>query len=178
MNTKFSTTISLFLSTLTACTPTPKLAYLNPAKISQEYEAVLAEQRQLQAIAAPWQIQVDTLTAEFQRAATRYQQERGQLTPTQAAAREQELGAKQNQLAQYREATTQKLTAEREKLDAVVMNDLNAFVKEYGKREGYTLILGATSSGNIVYADDAIDVTEAVVKELNERYRRKQAATK
>jgi outer membrane protein len=160
------------LSILFSCTQSPKIAYLNPVKLSQEYEAVKAEQAQLEAIAAPWRVNVDTLTAELQRATTRYEQQRAQLTPDQITAREQELANRQGQLAQYREATTQKLTAERERLDVAVVNELNTFLKEYGKREGYSVILGATSSGNIVYADEAMDVTAAVVKELNERYRR------
>lgn len=155
-----------------------KIAYLNPVKISQEYEAVKVEQQQLEAMAAPWQGNLDTLTAELRRANDRYQQERGQLNPAQAKAYEQALMAKQEQLAQYRDATTKKITAERERLDAVVVAELNAFLKEYGKREGYTIILGATASGNIVYADEAIDVTADVVKELNERYHRQHPATK
>ena len=162
----------------TSCHPAPKLAYVNPVELTQKSEAVQAAQRELAAVAAPWQANADTLAAELARATARYEQERPRLSAAQIAAREQALGQQQQQLTQYQEASAQKLTAERERRDGAVMADLNAFLKEYGRREGYTLILGATTSGNIVYADPDADITAAVVRELNVRYRRQHPAAR
>ena len=168
----------LCLIILTSCHPTPKLAYVNPVKLAQESEAVQAAQRELAAVAAPLQANADTLAAELARATARYEQQRPRLSAAQAAARERALGQQQAQVAQYREATAQKLDGERTRRDAAVMADLNAFLKEYGRREGYTLILGATATGNIVYADEAADITPAVLRELNARYRRQHPAAR
>lgn len=152
-----------------------KIAYINPVKLSQEYEGVQVKLRQFEATTGPWRAQVDTLAAELQRAGAKYQQESMQLTPAQRTAREQELGQRQQQLAQYRDAVMQKATAERQRLDKEVMDDINPYLKEYGAREGYTLILGATEAGNIVYADEAADITDEVLKGLNARYRQQHA---
>ena len=166
------------LFVLTSCNPAPKLAYVNPVELAQKSEAVQAAQRELTAVAAPWQANADTLAAELARATARYEQERPRLSAAQAATREQALGQQQQQVAQYRDATAQKLNTERERRDGAVMADLNAFLKEYGRREGYTFILGATTTGNIVYADDAVNITPAVVRELNARYRRQHPAAR
>ncbi len=129
-----------FIIISSSCSDT-KVAYLNPVKLSQEYEGVQVKLREFQATTGPWQAQVDTLAAELQRAGAKYRQESVQLTPAQRNAREQELGQRQQQLVQYRDAVMQKATVERQRLDKEVMDEINPYLKEYGDREGYTLIL-------------------------------------
>jgi outer membrane protein len=51
-----------------------------------------------------------------------------------------------------------------------VLNLVNDYVKEYGKSKGYRYILGATGSGNLVYAQESYDITDDLVKGLNEEY--------
>lgn len=47
---------------------------------------------------------------------------------------------------------------------------LNEYIADYGKQEGYDFIFGASGEGNLMYADDSRDVTEAVTQYANERY--------
>jgi outer membrane protein len=43
-------------------------------------------------------------------------------------------------------------------------------VEEYGKENGYDLILGTTTSGNILYGTEKKDITEQVLNALNNAY--------
>lgn len=54
---------------------------------------------------------------------------------------------------------------------------IKSFMAVYAKEQGYDLIL-CKSSGidNVLYADEAYDVTEQVVAELNKRYAKEQKA--
>ena len=50
-------------------------------------------------------------------------------------------------------------------------NQIDAFIKIYAKENGFDLIVGTTSSGNVLYGADGIDVTEELLKALNEQYK-------
>ncbi|MDI9339023.1 MAG: OmpH family outer membrane protein [Sediminibacterium sp.] len=46
---------------------------------------------------------------------------------------------------------------------------INKYVVEFGEANGYQIILGANGSGNVMYSDKAIDVTEAAIKYINSK---------
>ena len=48
-----------------------------------------------------------------------------------------------------------------------MLEEVNAYLKQYGKAKGYTFLLGATDGGNIVYAAEGTDVSEDVLVGLN-----------
>lgn len=85
---------------------------------------------------------------------------------------------KEQQLLRYREAIQQQAQRENQRLTQAVLAEINAYIKQYGKEKHYTFILGATESGNIVYAADGTDITDDVLKGLNAQYDRQHPATK
>lgn len=54
--------------------------------------------------------------------------------------------------------------------DEKVLSQMNSYVKEYGEKEKYDVIYGATSSGNVMYADSTLDLTYEVIAYINEKY--------
>ncbi|NJN25203.1 MAG: hypothetical protein HC819_04100 [Cyclobacteriaceae bacterium] len=65
----------------------------------------------------------------------------------------------------------QKAAQEDQEMTSNVVLDVNAFLKEYGEDHGYKIIFGATEAGNIVYAEEAIDLTEEVLDLMNKKYK-------
>ena len=51
------------------------------------------------------------------------------------------------------------------------MSQINSFVKQYAEQEGYDIILGTTQSGSLLYANNALDITEEIVEALNQYYK-------
>ena len=47
---------------------------------------------------------------------------------------------------------------------------INAFLKEYNKTHGYSLIFSNTGFDNLLYADSAFNITKEIVDGLNARY--------
>ena len=47
---------------------------------------------------------------------------------------------------------------------------INNYVQNYGKTNGYTVVLGTTNNGSVMYGNDNIDLTNTILKELNELY--------
>lgn len=49
-------------------------------------------------------------------------------------------------------------------------DSINAFLKEYNKTHGYSLIFSNTGFDNLLYADKAFNITKEIVDGLNARY--------
>jgi len=151
-----------FLALITAsCKKHCEVFYVNPNKLLQGYHGAQAQHELFQAKARDWQLRIDSLGTELQALRT--------APPATRAAKEQQLG-------QYREAIQQRAQQENQRLTQAVLAEINAYLKQYGKQKGYTFILGATESGNIVYAADEADVTDDVLKGLNDQYDRQHPA--
>ncbi len=76
----------------------------------------------------------------------------------------------QKNLTQYAALLDEKAAEEDARLTAGVIKQINEFIEDYGKEHGYTLILGITESGNILYGDQPHDVTEEILTALNKHY--------
>ena len=138
---------------LAAC-ETSHVRYINPTKLMQGYQGAIVKHEAFTAKAKTWQLNLDSLTSELEA-----------LPPSAAKARQ----AKEQQFLQYREALQQQATAEQQRVDKEVLEEMNAYIKQYGKEKGYDFILGATENGNIVYAAEGTDITEEVLKGLNQQ---------
>ena len=57
-----------------------------------------------------------------------------------------------------------------EEYTAQVWTQLNEYIKAYGEEEGYRYIFGATGDGSLMYAEDAVNITEEVSSYVNEHY--------
>lgn len=146
---------------LLSCNDRESIRYINSNKLLQGYHGAVTQHEVFQAKARGWQQRVDSLSTELQG-----------LSQVPAATR----AAKEQQLLRYREAIQQQAQQENQRLTKAVLEEINAYLKQYGKEHGYTFILGATESGNVVYAADGTDITEEVLKGLNAQYDRQHPA--
>jgi outer membrane protein len=137
-----------------SCSPN-KTAYINPTKLMQGYQGAIVKHEAFTAKTKVWQLNLDSLTTEI-----------SSLPPSATKARQ----VKEQQYLQYREAIQQQAAAEQQRLDKEVLEEMNAYIKQYGKEKGYDFILGATDNGNIVYAAEDTDVTDEILVELNKQY--------
>ncbi len=144
-----------FLFLLTACSSKINVGYVNPNKLLQGYHGATIQHELFKAKAQSWQQRIDSLGTELQ-----------SLSKVSASVRVN----KEQQLIRYRAAIQQQAQQENQLLTKAVLDEINAYLKQYGKDKGYTFILGATESGNIVYAADGTDITSEVLKGLNAQY--------
>ena len=110
---------------------------------------------------------VDSLMSTWQEELKTYEKERKSMTKKELALKEELLSTKQQQISNYQQAIRKQLQEEDQKVTQTVINDINDFVKEYGKDKGYQIILGATGAGTIMYADEGTDLTPEILEKLN-----------
>ncbi len=51
-----------------------------------------------------------------------------------------------------------------------IFKELQKLITDLGKREGYSMIFEKSKSNGLLYADDALDITDMVIKELDARH--------
>ncbi|MEX1002681.1 MAG: OmpH family outer membrane protein [Crocinitomicaceae bacterium] len=71
---------------------------------------------------------------------------------------------------QYEQKINEDLSITSQHYNEKIWEKLNAFVKEYGEKQEYEVIFGASGSGNIMYAEEKMDVTEEVLAFCNKKY--------
>ena len=147
---------------LASCTTSPNVAYVNPNKLIQGYHGAVAQHEVFVAKSKQWQQRVDSLSTELQALSK---------VPTAMRA------SKEQQLTSYRDAVRQQAQQENERLTKAVLEEINGYLKQYGKEKGYTFILAATNNGNIVYAAPGTDISEEVLHGLNRQYDAQHATT-
>jgi outer membrane protein len=80
------------------------------------------------------------------------------------------------QMQDYQLSNEEKtLQVEGQKQIDTLVKEVKAFIKDYGKKNGYTFILGANDAGSVLYGDDAKDITEIILKALNNKDKKAEA---
>ncbi|MEM1323736.1 MAG: OmpH family outer membrane protein [Bacteroidota bacterium] len=147
-----------------------KIAYVRTDEILSKYQGMIEARSTFQVKADDWQSKVDTLRAEFEASVKDFEAVKVSLNNKNRKEREQSLQTKQDQLYRYSQAVSQKAEEEDRKLTEGVLSQINAFLEVYGKKHGYSVIFGANGAGNIVYGNEAKDLTNEVLIELNRSY--------
>ncbi|MEP5341897.1 MAG: OmpH family outer membrane protein [Algibacter sp.] len=113
---------------------------------------------------------VDSLMTDWQKEIKTYEKERSKMSKKELELKQELLSNKQQQINNYQQAIQKQIQEEDKKSTQTVINDINDYVKEYGKKNNHKIIFGASGSGNIMYASDASDLTEDVLTGLNAEF--------
>lgn len=139
-----------------------KIAYVESTRIFQEYKGAKAERDRLEARSKEFKLKIDTLNREVREAIIRYDGQSDNNT-------KQLIQLKEKQLNDYQRSVQETLQSEESAAMSKVAAELNAFLKDYGKRNHYKFIFIANPSGTIAYAAEGTNVTEDVLKEINKQ---------
>jgi outer membrane protein len=55
--------------------------------------------------------------------------------------------------------------------DEQIFRQMNQYVKDFGEKKSYSYIFGANGQGVLMYAKESEDITDEVLKYINERYK-------
>lgn len=148
-----------------------ELVYVDVNKLLDGYERTVAERTKFEEKASALQANVDSLISNWQEELKSYEKERASMSKKELELKQELLTNKQQQIGNYQQAIQKQIAEEDQKATQTVINDINDFVKEYGKKNNYRIIFGASGAGNIMYADEGTDLTEEVLAGLNNEYK-------
>ena len=107
-----------------------------------------------------------------------YQRSRATLTPAQRQDTETRLRILRQQYMDYQNAIQTKDGEEQQHLTQQVLDSSNAFLRRYGARNNYDMILLTAEGDNLAYANRGFDVTVPVLQEINAKYAREKVVNR
>jgi outer membrane protein len=103
----------------------------------------------------------------------KYKTDRGLVTRTEAAQIEQNLQQEQQQLVGLQNDLQNKLAEEQQVAQRKVMNSIMEYLKTMENGGKYQFVLGNAFGGNIMYANEGLNITQQVIEGLNAEYAKK-----
>jgi outer membrane protein len=148
--------------------------YVDVNKLVDGYERTKVVRAEFEDKAKTLNANVDSLMVDWQNELKNYEKERLKMSKKELELKQELLGNKQQQISNYQQVIQKQIQEEDKKATQTVINDINDFVREYGKAHGHDIIFGASGSGNIMYADQATDLTENILEGLNNEFKGKK----
>lgn len=95
---------------------------------------------------------------------------KGLITRTKAQMLQQELAQKEQELYATRDNLAMQLSEEEQVMYRQILNDVMEYLVEYNKEYNYKFIFSNTFGGQLLYTDKSLNITQDVLKGLNEKY--------
>ncbi len=149
-----------------------KIAYVKSGELVERYEGIKEVRKKYQAKLNSWQNTLDSMVTRYQLHESDLEQAKSKMKPSDREDAEYALEKEKSEIMSLEERLKQQAVEEDANTTQGALNQVNSFISEYAKRKGITVVLGVTKSGNILYGDDAIDITDDLIKELNVNYKK------
>lgn len=150
---------------------TPKLGFVKSKELFEGYQGTKEAKAKYSKNSDELAANVDTLTQQFNRSLADFNANYNKLSAADREEKKRLLSYQKQNLDKYNEVVEGKISDEDQKLTQGVLNQVNTFITEYGKSHGYSIIYGTNLTGNIIYGNEVCDITDEVLKELNDQYK-------
>lgn len=153
------------------------IVYLNIDSVLNNYDMYTDIQVDLQAKVKTSEAQLLSQQNSLQKDAQdfQYKIDRQLVTRAEAEKIQQELMAKEQSLYQLQQSLQLQLAEEEQVAQRKVLNSIMEYLADLEEADEYQFILGTTFGGNILYANEGLNITKAVVQGINERYNEEKA---
>lgn len=155
-----------------------RVAYINSDSVLQHYEYLKANRVQLEAKSKKIEQEYRNRAQGLQNEITAYQRNVTNMTLGQVKAVEEDLGKKQQNLQMYQQTISQQLMEEESKLNRELYDRVTAYLKKFATEKDLHFVLKFDVSSDVLYAGDALDVSQDVIQGLNSEYEQEKSGGK
>ena len=146
-----------------------KIGYVDNLKLMDDYQEKIDVEATFKVKADALAKKRDSISQAFQMEAQAFQAKAQKMSQQKAQEEYGEMQQRGQQIGQQLQMQDQQLQAEGQvQMDSKVKSEITA----YGKANGYTYILGGGDGGSVLYGTDANDLTDEIVKILNDKYKK------
>jgi len=151
------------------------VAFVNNDSILSNYELVKKMRADLQAKGKRLEGEVAAKQQAFEKDAAYFQEQVKKKAISDQSAQEiyGQLQQNQQKIYELRDKYAAELQQSEMDMNVALIDSVMNFLKRYNDKYKFDYILGFTKGGNILYANDTLDVTKDVIKELNAAYLKK-----
>lgn len=140
-----------------------KIAYMDLSKVFDDYNKTKDFDKQLENKGNSKQGERDKLVADIKK----LKDEMGLMSDKGKEAKQTAIDEKYKKLQDFDRETKDSLRKERDDMVRQILKEVKDVVEEYGKKQGYMLILDSRA---ILYGIEGDDLTNLILKTLNDRY--------
>jgi outer membrane protein len=144
----------------------PRIGYIKSGLILKDYKGMAEANEKFTRELQQAQVNADTLK-------NRYDNLMAQEKSVSGSSRREwayQAETAKRELDKYQEQFYTQMEHRKQELTQKVLAEINDYIQAYAKKNNYKYILGTTNDGSILYGDEAGDLTDEILKELNEKY--------
>lgn len=161
--------VFLIIISLTACQQ-QKIGFVDNSVLINEYQERKDVEASLNTKIEAFKTRTDSLRSAFELEIKEAELKARTMSQSAIQTLSQELQQKEQVLSQRVQFEQQQIAQESQTLNDSIINRVKAFVQNYGKSNNYNFILGSNEAGSVLYGEEASDLTQEILKALNENY--------
>ncbi len=144
-----------------------KTGYINNTKVVTDYTVMKTAQEKWTKRNEELRLELEEKAKQFQSEVQGFQNISKSMNKANQEKKQNELLAKQQQLQQEQQIRIKAIQDGSQKEIDSIITTVKDYIREYGKKNGYTYIYGDNESSNILYAKEGLEITDKVLEELN-----------
>lgn len=146
-----------------------KFALIDMEYILKSIPAYEMANEQLKQVSTRWQREIETKAKEAETLFNNYKSEQVYLSKEQQSRKEEEVVAKEKEVAELRRkyfGPEGELYKKRESLMQPIQDDIYNAVKKISEEKGYQMVIDRASDASIIFASPRIDISNEVLTKL------------
>ena len=153
-----------------------RVAYVDIDSLLNDYQMYIDKRDEFVEDQSNSQAELQNRSQQLQQEFQDLQQKlnKGLITRAKARMMQQELGQKEQQLYQLRNNLTSQLAEKEQVIYRQVLNSVMDFMEDYADEHNYHYVLSYSFGGPVLYSAEKFNVTQDVVKGLNQEYTKQQ----
>ena len=147
-----------------------KIGYVDSVKIMDDYQEKIDVEARFKTKADAMGRKRDSISQAFQMELQQFQSKAQSMSQQSAQEEYSQLQQRGQQIGQRLQQEEQQLQQNSQTQMDSLVKKVKKEIRAYGKANGYTYILGGGEGGSVIYGEDANDVTNEILKILNDKY--------
>ena len=162
---------------MTSCNQT-KIAYIDVEEVIKEYKGMKDAQKEMDDKEAGFKNALDQLAVGYQTGLKEYQEKGTRMSAQKRQETETTLMQQQQMLNQRQQQAQQELQKFGQEKMTEINEEIEDFVADYAKKNGYSYILGTSEQTRaVLYGDSKTDLTDEILEALNDEYKNSSRQT-
>jgi outer membrane protein len=151
----------------------PSIVFVNIDSLNANYDFVKVLKSDLESTGKRYQEEILSEQASLEKEAANFQRQVAANAISEEKAKQiyEDLMMKQQALMDKKDQRTQQVAEQEYNLNVRLLDTVTNFLKRYNAKTGYDYILGYKTAGEILLANDTLDITKLVIDELNQEYK-------
>jgi outer membrane protein len=158
--------------------PAPKsgrslsIVFVNTDTLNARYEFVKVLRRDLEGTGNRMQNEILGEQAQLERDYNAFQKQvaANALPEAKAQSVYEDLMMRQQKLMEKKDKYTQMISEQELNMNLRLLDTIDSFLKRFNQKHGYDYILVSKKAGDLLIANDSLDITPMVLEELNREY--------